>query len=165
MIDFKIAPITEEYIEQFREAVGSVARERKYLAFLDSPSLEMSQEFVKSNLKNNMPHFIAISNDKVVGWCDIVASDRPVLKHSGTLGIGVLSGFRGAGIGKALIQAAINKAKEIGLTRVELTVREHNTTAIELYKKIGFEIEGIHRNAVLIDDKYENQIFMALLLN
>lgn len=164
MVDYKIVPIAEEYIEQYRHAVGSVARERKYLAFLDSPSLEMSQEFVKSNLKNNMPHFIAVSDDKVVGWCDIVASSKPVLKHSGTLGIGVLSGYRGLGIGKALIQTAINKAKEIGLTRIELTVREHNATAIELYKKIGFEIEGLHRNAVLIDNKYENQVFMALLV-
>lgn len=88
MISFGILPISEKYIEQYRQAVGSVARERMYLAFLDTPSLESSNEFVISNIKNNMPHFIAISDNKVVGWCDIVASDRPVLKHLGTLGMG-----------------------------------------------------------------------------
>jgi RimJ/RimL family protein N-acetyltransferase len=43
-------------------------------------------------------------------------------------------------------------------------VREKNEPAIALYKKFGFEIEGIHKNVVCIDGKYENHIFMALLL-
>jgi GNAT superfamily N-acetyltransferase len=40
--------------------------------------------------------------------------------------MGVLSEFRGHGVAKALIVAAIEKAKAIGLTRVELMVREEN---------------------------------------
>ena len=28
---------------------------------------------------------------------------------------------------------------------------------------MGFEKEGVHKNAVCIDGQYENQIFMALL--
>jgi RimJ/RimL family protein N-acetyltransferase len=66
-------------------------------------------------------------------------------------------------IGVALIRAALNKAKEIGLTRIELTVRENNKRAIALYEKEGFLLEGLHRNAVRIDTEYENQISMALL--
>lgn len=58
MQDYKIMQITAQYIESFREAVGNVARERKYLAFLDAPSLEMAHEFVMENLKDNWPHFV-----------------------------------------------------------------------------------------------------------
>ena len=50
---FEIRSITEQDIEQFRQAVGSVAREKKYLAFLDSPSSEMSKDFVLSNIKES----------------------------------------------------------------------------------------------------------------
>lgn len=50
MQDYQIMPISEQYIESFREAVGSVARERKYFAFLDALSLEMAQVFVMENL-------------------------------------------------------------------------------------------------------------------
>lgn len=50
-----------------------------------------------------------------------------------------------------------------GLTRIELTVREHNKAAIALYEKYGFIKEGVHKNAVRIDGEYENHIFMALL--
>ena len=164
MKNYQIKPISEQYIESFREAVGSVARERKHLAFLDAPSLEMAQAFVMENLRENWPHMIAVSEDKVIGWCDITSLHRPVFAHSGSLGIGVLAPFRGQGIGKALMQAAIEKARLRGLTRIELTVRDHNKPAIALYEKLDFKVEGLHRNAVLIDEVYENHISMALLL-
>jgi len=164
-MDYEILPITKVYIESFNAAVGSVARERKYLAFLDAPPLEMSKEFVTENLRENWPHFIAIIKDKVVGWCDITSLHQPVFAHSGTLGIGVLADYRGQGIGEDLMRAALNKAKARGLTRIELTVREHNKAAIALYKKLGFEIEGLHLNAVRLEKTYENQISMALLFD
>ncbi|MDR3477002.1 MAG: GNAT family N-acetyltransferase [Gammaproteobacteria bacterium] len=163
MHNYEIIPITEKHIEGFRAAVDSVAREHKYLAFLEGPPLEMSRAYVLENLQNNSPHFVAISEGKVIGWCDIAPLDRPVFVHSGTLGIGVLASYRGQGIGEALIRTALDQAKSIGLTRVELTVRENNKTAIMLYKKLGFVIEGLHRNAVRIGTEYENHISMALL--
>ena len=163
MQNYQIMLITEEHIESFRSAVGSVAREHKYLAFLDEPSLEMSRAFVLENLQGNWPHFVAINEGKVVGWCDITSLHRPVFAHSGALGIGVLAPHRGQGIGEALMRKAIAKAKALGLTRIELTVRENNKPAISLYEKLDFVAEGLHRNAVRIGTEYENQISMALL--
>ena len=55
----------------------------------------------------------------------------------------LLPQFRGQGIGERLIRRTLAAARAFGLHRVELTVREDNTGAIELYKKIGFEIEGL----------------------
>lgn len=167
MQNYQIIPINEQYIEGFREAVGSVARERKYLAFLDAPSLEMARAFVMENLREGWPHIIAVSvsADSVIGWCDITSLHRPVFAHSGALGVGVLAPFRGQGIGEALMRAALEKARSRGLTRIELTVREQNKPAIALYEKLGFQQEGLHRNAVRIDDVYENHISMALLLD
>src|SRR5258708_37303346 len=76
--------------------------------------------------------------------------------------MGLLPQFRGHGIGTKLIQSARIAARAFGLRRVELTVREHNTGAIELYKKEGFEIEGVQRDASLVDGVYENVVFMAV---
>lgn len=164
LIKYKILPINQEDVEGYRSAVDSVARERKYLAFLEAPPMEMSRAFVLENIKQGRPHFVAFVEDKIVGWCDISSLHRPVFAHAGCLGIGVIDGYRGTGIGQALIKAALQKAKDIGLTRVELTVRENNLRAIALYKKFGFAIEGLHPNAVRIDGIYENHISMGLLL-
>ncbi len=113
----------------------------------------------------NWPHSVAITEGKIIGWCDISALDRPVFAHIGSLGIGVLAPYRGQGVGKALMKTALQNAKLKGLTRIELTVREHNLSAIALYKKLGFEQEGVHKNAVYIDGKYENHISMARLFD
>ena len=165
MIHFNIVPITEAHIQGFWSAVDSVARERKYLAFLEAPLIHSTRDFVLNNIKGNWPQVVALSDSEIIGWCDITSLDRPIFAHTGTLGMGVLAPYRGQGVGTALISTALQKAKTKGLTRIELTVRENNTAAIALYKKFGFVVEGIHKNGVRIDGQYENHIFMALLFD
>ena len=62
-----------------------------------------------------------------------------------------------------LKQATYDTSQGFGLHRVELTVREDNKNAIALYRKIGFEIEGLMRDAIKVDDICENVVLMALL--
>ncbi|MFJ1267921.1 N-acetyltransferase family protein [Legionella lytica] len=161
----EIIPIAPEHIEGFWSAVDSVARERKYLAFLEGPPINTTRDFVLQNIEGNWPHFIALSEGRVIGWCDISSLDRPVFAHVGSLGIGVLAAYRGQGIGKKLMHAAIQQAEQKGLTRIELTVREENLPAIAMYEQFGFVKEGVHKNAVRIEGTYENHIFMALLFD
>ena len=160
----QIVPIADEHIAGFREAVDVVARERKYLAFLEAPPLDDVRRFVHSNIERGYPQFVVVTDGAVVGWCDVVPNrTRVVYSHCGTVGIGLLPQFRGKGIGRRLMQQAIDGAFAFGLTRIELTVRETNVSAIVLYKSLGFEVEGFHRNAVCIEGQYENLYSMALL--
>jgi ribosomal protein S18 acetylase RimI-like enzyme len=158
-----ILPTTIKHVDDFWRVLDNVARERHYLAFLEGPTLEKLRDFVQENIKNESPQFLALVNDQVVGWCDIMRIDRPVSLHCGVLGMGILKEYRNQGIGKNLIKAALQKAQSSGFTRVELTVRENNIHALALYEKFGFCVEGVKRNGVRIDGAYENLIFMGLL--
>lgn len=162
-MDYEIIPIREEHLESFWSAVDSVAREHNYLAFLEGPPIHTTKTYIAENIEGNWPHLVAVKNKQVIGWCDITALDRPVFAHIGSLGIGILAPYREQGLGKKLIQAALEKARLKGLTRIELTVREHNQRAIALYEQFGFVTEGVHKNGVCIEGKYENHVFMALL--
>jgi ribosomal protein S18 acetylase RimI-like enzyme len=104
-----------------------------------------------------------VSAGQVVGWCDVVPNPRPIFAHVGLLGMAVLPEFRRQGLGGRLIRQTLDAARKFGLRRVELTVRESNTVAIELYRKIGFTTEGLHRDRIRLDGAYENQMFMGLL--
>ena len=160
----RIVPIAEEHIPGFRAAVDVVARERKYLAFLQAPPLEDVTRFVLANIEHGYPQFVVLSAGTVAGWCDVIPNrSRVIYSHCGTLGVGLLPEFRGRGIGRQLMQRTIDAAFAFGLTRTELTVRENNLNAIALYKSLGFEIEGLYRNAVRIEGRYENLYSMALL--
>src|SRR6516165_2235788 len=163
-ITYRIVPIAEEHIPGFRAAVDTVARERKYLAFLEAPPLADVAKFVRDNIEHGYPQFVVLSADIVAGWCDVIPNrTRVIYSHCGTLGIGLLPKFRGKGIGPELMRRTLDAAFAFGLTRIELTVRENNANAIALYKSLGFEIEGLHRNAVCIEGQYENLHSMALL--
>lgn len=164
-MEFRIAPIADRHIESFRLAVDAVARERRYLAMVEAAPLEDVQRFVQTNLRAGRPHFVALDGERVIGWCDISSLNRPVYAHSGVLGMGVLDGYREQGVGEALIRAALDAAKAMGLKRVELTVRDHNVRAQKLYEKMGFVVEGVKRKGVLLDGNHEDLICMAILFD
>ena len=51
---------------------------------------------------------------------------------------------------------------EIGLRKITLGVVEDNTSALKLYEKLGFIVEGIYKKHGLYRDKYCNIIRMAI---
>jgi ribosomal protein S18 acetylase RimI-like enzyme len=163
MASVEIVLITQDHIESFHRALDLVARERRYLAFLEAPSLESMRAFVLNNIKHGYPELVAVSAGQVVGWCDVVPNPRPINAHVGVLGMALLPEFRRQGIGGRLIRQTLDAAQAFGLHRVELTVRENNAVAIELYKKVGFAIEGLQRNRILVDGAYENLVLMGML--
>lgn len=52
---------------------------------------------------------------------------------------------------------------EMGLHRLSLNTLENNHIAIKLYKKLGFEEEGVHREAIWRDGKFHDLIQFSLL--
>jgi len=162
---FQIESVTEEHIAGFNHAVDLVARERKYLARTEAPSLAESEAFVRDNIRNGNPHFVAVCSGEIVGWCDIVRMKKEVFSHCGALGMGVVAGYRRQGIGLALIRAALAGAKAIGLERVELEVYHTNTSAIALYEKVGFHAEGVKARSAKLAGTYLDMLQMALFLD
>jgi len=100
---------------------------------------------------------------RVVGWCDIQPMPRETQAHGGVLGMGIVESHREKGIGEALMRATLEAAREAGLTRIELTVREDNLRAKALYEKVGFVTEGVKRKAALFEGKYYDLILMSQL--
>jgi ribosomal protein S18 acetylase RimI-like enzyme len=158
-----IVPIAQEHIDGFRAAVDSVARERRYLALLEAPAEADVKKYVRGNIAERVPHFVAIADGKVIGWCDIALKPRPTLRHSGVLGMGVLSEYRGRGIGRALIDATLQAAGASGISRIELTVRVDNEPAKRLYERFGFVTEGLCKRHMRVDGEFKDSWLMALL--
>jgi ribosomal protein S18 acetylase RimI-like enzyme len=162
--EIQVVPIGEEYIEGFHRCLDSVARERRYLAFLQAPPLASVQQWVRGNIASQVPQVVAIQNKEVVGWCDISPHEREGFTHGGELGMGVRRDVRRRGIGTRLVEEALRSAKERGLERIELEVLASNTPAIKLYENKGFVIEGVKRKARKLDGQYDDLVQMALFV-
>jgi putative acetyltransferase len=85
-------------------------------------------------------------------------------RHVMGLGISVAREAQGRGVGNALMTALCDYADRwAGVLRVELTVYTDNETAIRLYRKFGFEVEGTFRRYALRDGVYVDALSMARL--
>jgi ribosomal protein S18 acetylase RimI-like enzyme len=158
-------PIAEAHIAGFHAALDRVARERRYLALLEAPPLERTAEFVRGNIAGGNPQYVAISGDAVFGWCDVTPMERAVFAHRGVLGMGVVPEYRGRGVGRALVEAALAAARRSGLARIDLEVRADNAAAIGLYRAVGFAVEGVKRDALRLGGARFDLVAMALHLD
>lgn len=163
--NIKIIPFSKEYVESFHACIDSVKRERIHLAGVKAKSIESVREYVLNNIENNFPSYLAVEGKRVVGNCDIIPGKGIDFAHTGHLGMCVHQDYRKKGIGSALLDTAIKAARDYGLERIELEVYTSNATAIRMYEKSGFLVEGIKRKARKLDTRYYDIQIMALFLN
>jgi hypothetical protein len=102
---------------------------------------------------------VPIAQDHVESFhraLDFVARERRCLSFREAPPLEALRAFvLGRGVGRP--------GRRLVRCRVELSVRENNASAIALYNRVGFEIEGLQRNATRVDGAYENMVLMAIL--
>ena len=108
--------------------------------------------------------FIAEDEAALVGYILVLGNPYKKKLHAVELVLGVLEEYRGHGIGKKLIAAAESWAKGHNIHRIELTVNPRNSIALELYKKLGFEIEGLKRHTTLTNGEFQDDYVMAKLM-
>ena len=158
-----IVPIERRHIAAFHTVLDSVAREGRYLAFREAPPAARVRRAVLGNLRLGTAQFVAVDGEQLLGWCDVVAKSHECLRHSGTLGMGVLAAHRRRGLGTRLIAATLAAAGQRGLERIELTVRADNAPAIALYHRFGFAIEGRAQRYLRVDGAWFDALLMARL--
>ncbi|MER7010091.1 GNAT family N-acetyltransferase [Saccharopolyspora sp. NPDC000359] len=87
---------------------------------------------------------VALSGDKPLGTVTVVhpGTAYAEIAQPGELEFRMLAvapEAAGNGVGRALVQAVIDRAREQGLARVVLCVKDTSTTAQHLYRGLGFE--------------------------
>jgi L-phenylalanine/L-methionine N-acetyltransferase len=78
-------------------------------------------------------------------------------------GLAVHPDFTGKGLGVKMMQEIMDLAQKNGCKRLELSAGTENLRAIELYKKVGFEAEGVMRKYTYL--KREGRFLDELLMS
>ncbi|PEC86208.1 GNAT family N-acetyltransferase [Bacillus cereus] len=107
---------------------------------------------------------VAVEEERIVGFILVNGNNIQRKRHVAGIVIGILQEYSGRGIGTRLFKEAEKWARLHDVWRLELTVMAHNTRAQALYKKAGFEKEGIKRAALIIDGENIDEYEMAKLL-
>lgn len=91
-------------------------------------------------------------------------SASPLLAHRHVREIGGLAvdpAHQGVGVGRRLVEAAVQECGRLGARRVTLRVLGHNIAARRLYDRCGFVPEGVLRAEFLLEGRYVDDVLMA----
>ena len=165
MATYRIAEIKDA--EKLLDYIIKVKSENLDTLFkmLHTPTITEEKDFIKSYMDSGGIIFMAEDNDIVVGLLTAGRYFNTQLKHSLKIGITVLKGYRDKGIGTQLMMLLFEWSKFHDVKRIELEVFSNNQKAIKLYKRLGFETEGIKKKAVLINGEYKDIIQMVYWIN
>lgn len=136
-----------------------------------TPSPEQVKAYILRHITGNNAVFLAeihnpAMDNNIVGSIALTCFGRPQLDHVAGLGLNVAADFRGQGIGRALLQHALQWAKQSStIERIELEVIDNNASAIHLYEHFGFQREGTKRNAVKKPERYFDMHIYGLVFN
>jgi len=108
--------------------------------------------------------FVAEMNGQVVGRLSVSRDQHPASRHVADLGLMVAAERRGQGIGRGLLEAAVDWARAAGVTKLELHVFPWNEPALRLYERFGFEREGVRRGHYRRAGEEVDAILMAYRL-
>ena len=158
---------------QFRNAIQD-DREKIFEMYMDekaNPYLTFDPMTVEAfipifnELLATQTLFVATENDRLAGTFRLIPK---LYRQSHIIYLGsfvIHSGFQGRGIGSACMNFIKAYSLANGFKRIELTVDINNDLAIHLYKKSGFEIEGVVRKNYRLQStgQYYDEYLMALL--
>jgi putative acetyltransferase len=111
------------------------------------------------------PHaavYVAERDDAaIIGRLSLARDTHPASAHVADLGLMVAADARRQGVGRALLDAAVEWSRSAGIRKLELHVFPWNEPAIKLYERFGFEREGERKGHYRRGDDFVDAILMA----
>jgi RimJ/RimL family protein N-acetyltransferase len=105
--------------------------------------------------------FVAEGREGIVGRLSVGRDPHPASAHVADLGLMVAKGHRRRGIGRALLEQAVEWARGANVSKLELHVFPYNGPAIQLYDAFGFRREGYRERHYRRDGDLVDAILMA----
>jgi L-phenylalanine/L-methionine N-acetyltransferase len=150
-------------------AIARLMAEPSVLRNLMQLPLPSEERWAQQLAENNAPGktdfvIVAERGGEVVGSAGLHPALPLRRRHVAMLGISVAAAHHGTGVGHALMQAMCDYADDWGqILRIELTVFSDNARAIALYRRFGFEEEGLLRGFAMREGVYADVVAMARL--
>ena len=144
---------------------------REGVAFVGDgpPSAGALAAKLRARVSDDMQVAVAVAaGGEIVGWLEAQRMAPRRLAHVAWLTLAVAPGWRRQGVGGALLAEAHAWGLAHGLRKLQLHVRAGNAAAIALYRRLGYEPEGLLRDQVALDaadgEAFEDEWIMSLRL-
>lgn len=130
-------------------------------------SIKDEEDFIGHYSEDEGSIMISVfDGDRLVGNASLsCVMERKKTLHRATFGMAILKSEWGQGLGKKILSELITFAKQAGYEVLELEVAADNTSAVNLYKKMGFVVYGERPLSLkLKNGSYYDELLMVLNL-
>jgi RimJ/RimL family protein N-acetyltransferase len=153
---------TPEDFEAWRAVFAEVASEGRWIGAEQAPPADTMRPAFEARVRDPDRLFLIAHASTVVG---ALKADF-VLPGVLELGMEISAGWRGQGIGSALIEQCLAWAREHAAHKVVLEAWPHNAAALALYEKYRFVREGrLRRHWRRRNGELWDLIYMGLVLD
>ena len=147
---YTVRPATPDDAQSLTRLAEQVSAEPEaWLISADGEWRSVGDERRYLKAVRRFPHaavFVAERADgAIVGRLSVARDTHPASSHVADLGLMVAKDARRQGVGRALLEAAVEWARAAGVRKLELHVFPWNEPAIALYERFGFEREGFRK--------------------
>ena len=109
--------------------------------------------------------FFSYCGDELIAYSYLTKFKKYSKRHNCILGIVISDNWQGKGFGKKICNYMIKYAWNRKYNKIWLTVFANNLLAINMYKSLGFEIEGVFMNDEFSSGKNRHVVSMAIFKN
>lgn len=160
-----IREIKEEDAENFKELLMKLDEETNFM-MLEPGERQSTVEEMKHRINRMQSSGVTyvIDDNGLKGYISLNTGQFNRNKHSGYIVIGLLQEAAGKKYGTLLFNRLFSYAKTHDLHRLELTVMVTNEAGVHLYKKMGFEVEGIKKDSMKVNGTYVDEYYMSKIM-
>lgn len=162
----QLIELTAEYPREYKNFFLQGLREHQD-CFRTSPADEMWAYFPTEGTAESFTLAAISEQEELMGVVSLERETAGKMRHKALLyRMYVSARFAGSGIGKALIRATLEQARQLpNLEQIYLTVMASNFKAKNLYQSFGFELFSHEKNAIKNPDgTYLHEEQMVLFL-
>ncbi len=156
-----IREATREDLQAIVDIYNETIPTRMVTADIEPVTVESREAWFLEHHPDFRPLWVVEINGHVCAWLSFQSFyGRPAYRHTAEISIYIAKTYRGKGIGKQLVQKAIDECPRLQIKTLLGFIFAHNEPSLRLFSHFGFEtwghlpkvaeLDGIERDLVIV---------------
>lgn len=129
-------------------------------------SLQMRRDWYQDRINNGFPVFVAEIDGNIAGFCSFGHFRTwPCYRYTAELSLYVEGSYRGKGISKIMLQALIDRARQMNIHALLAGINADNHISINLHSSFGFAEVAHFKEVGYKFGRWLDLKFLELILN
>jgi L-amino acid N-acyltransferase YncA len=105
-------------------------------------------------------NLVARAQGRIIGWATVDMAGDKLSSGLATVGVFVSPDYRRIGLGRTLLNAAIDIAASNGVVKLVTSIAPKNVPALLLHKQCGFKAVGMLQKAGIANGQWQNAVLL-----